>query len=137
MKKLLFAAGILSLGFSSTFAQDVKTVAPQAQSTTSAATPQMMQKMDPKKMAQMKANRLERELSLSPEQTAKIQDIFLAEKNDGTKRVTENPDTEKQVRAILTPEQATKLDSLKAQREEAMKARRAQMQQAQQQQPAK
>jgi periplasmic protein CpxP/Spy len=128
MKKLLLAAGILSLGFSGAFAQDLKTASPAPQAT-SAASPQTARKMDPKSIAQMRASRLERELSLTPEQTTKIQAIFLADNPDGVRRMSENPETEKQIKAVLTPEQATKFDEVKAKREAAMKARREQMQQ--------
>lgn len=136
MKKLLFAIGILAFGFTSAFAQDLKTSTSTPQAT-SAAAPQMARKMDPKTIAQMRANRLERDLSLTPEQTTKIQAIYLADNPDGVRRMSENPETETKIKALLTPEQATKFDAVKAQREAAMKARREQLQQAQQQQPAK
>jgi Spy/CpxP family protein refolding chaperone len=136
MKKLLFAAGILTFGMTSVFAQDVK----PSTGTTSQAAPaaaqqmQMSKKMDPKMMATMKANRMEKTLALTPEQKAKVTDIFLNEKQDGNMRMAENPETEKQIKAVLTPDQVAKFDALKAQREAARQAR---MQQVQQQAPTK
>jgi Spy/CpxP family protein refolding chaperone len=140
MKKLLFVAGMFTLGCTATFAQDVKASAPMPASSAKMAVgaPTVSNRtMDPKAIAQMKSARLERDLSLTPEQTAKVKAIFEAQAPDPAKRMTENVETEKKIKAVLTPDQVTKFDAMRAQREEMMKARKDRaMQQQIQAQPA-
>jgi Spy/CpxP family protein refolding chaperone len=112
MKKLLFAAGLLCFGLSTTtFAQDAK----------KGSTP-TSSRLDPKRMAAMRANRLEKELSLTPEQKVKVQDIFsniIIESKDDRRMVEK--ETEQKIKAILTPEQVQKYDDMITKREELRK----------------
>lgn len=115
MKKLLFAAGLLCFGLSTTtlFAQEIK------QPTTSSQT---KSRLDPKRMAAMKANRLENELSLTADQKAKVEEILSSVTMTGDRQIVEK-ETEQKIRAILTPEQNKKYDEMIAKREEMKKQR--------------
>lgn len=111
MKKLLLAAGLLFFGLSGTFAQELR----------QSATPQTASRLDPKRMAAIRTNRLEKELSLTAEQKSKVQDIFSQISADPQNRHTAEKEAEQKIKAILTPEQAKKYDDMMAKREEMRK----------------
>lgn len=108
MKKILFAAGLLTLSFSTSFGQEATQVSP-AQRT--AGTSQMS-RLDPKKMAAMRANRLEQELSLTPDQKTQVESILSNVVITPDNRQTIEKETQQKIRAILTPEQNAKYDEM-------------------------
>jgi Spy/CpxP family protein refolding chaperone len=112
MKKLLFAAGLLCFGLSTTttFAQDVKQGSNQTAS-----------RLDPKRMAAMRANRLEKELSLTPEQKTKVEAILSTVVITPENREAVEKETEQKIKAVLTPEQGKKYDDMIAKRQEMKK----------------
>jgi len=112
MRKLLFAAGLLFFGLSTTFAQEAKQTSSQSTS-----------RLDPKRMAAMRANQLEKQLSLTPEQKIKVEEALSQIMSDNTDRQVAEKQAEVRIRAILTPDQAKKYDDMIAKREEMRKER--------------
>jgi protein CpxP len=121
MKKFLLATAILSFGLGSIHAQDLQ----QTEATTSAKrSPVYLAKKDPQEVAAARASRLEKELDLTADQKQKVTAIFLEESQNKDKAVAK-AEGETKIKAVLTKDQITKFDALKAQRAEAMQARTA------------
>lgn len=120
MKKFLLTTAILSFGFGCIHAQDLQ----QTAATTTNKSPVYLANKDPKMVAAARASRLEKELDLTAEQKQKVTDIFLEESQNKDKAVART-EGETKIKAVLTKDQITKYDALKAQRAEAMQARTA------------
>jgi len=117
-RTLLTAAMLLTFGVAGVYAQSSeltsKTVSPTA--ATKAANPQMM--------ASMRANRLEKELQLTPEQKQKATDIFM-EASQNPDKAAARKEADAKIVQLLTPEQAEKYQAMKNQRQEAVKEKAA------------
>ncbi|KAA5536582.1 hypothetical protein F0919_02620 [Taibaiella lutea] len=113
MKKLLFAAGLLCFGLSTTttFAQDVKQDGNQKTAS----------RLDPKRVAAMRANRLEKELSLTADQKTKVESILSSVVMTPDNREAVEKETEQKIKAVLTPDQVKKYDDMIAKRQEMKK----------------
>jgi len=115
MKKLLFAAGLLCFGLSTTtFAQDLKQSGSLSQA-------QATSRLDPKRMAAMRANRLEKELALTPEQKSKVEDIITQVMTNQKDRQAAEKEAEQKIKTVLTPEQSQKYDEMISKRQELKK----------------
>lgn len=94
------------MGFSTSFGQEMKQTAPSQRTSSSPQT----SRLDPKKMAAMRANKLEQELSLTPEQKTKVEAIFSGVVVTPDNRQTVEKETQQKIRTVLTPEQNAKYD---------------------------
>lgn len=119
MKKILFVAGITVIGLSAAFAQDVK----QAQ-TPAAATQQSgragITRSNPEEMAKVRTSRLNKELTLTDDQQKKVYELFLKESQENQGRSLQRQEIDDQLKAILTPEQNQKYETMKTNRQNMM-----------------
>ena len=131
MKKNLFLLAALAFATAGTsFAQTaVKTTGSDANQTARHYAAAKQGPKDPAKMADHRAGKMAKELGLTADQEAKVEQLMLARQQEsaalktkyGTDRKAGRPEMkaahdryEAQLKAILTPEQFAKMDKLKA-----------------------
>ena len=121
MKKILFATGILVIGLSAAYAQDVKqsTSAPAAKSQQATIrTRTAARTTNPQMLAAKKTDRLAQALTLTEAQKKSINDIFLKEAQQNQGRAAQRKEVDDQIRAVLTADQAQRYEGLKQQRQQ-------------------
>lgn len=131
MKKILLSAGviIIALAAGSSFAQQKTNTATTTQQSTQATSRQevrkaKMQNMTPEQMAQMRTDRINKDVNLTKDQEAKVHAIFLKEAQQNKGRMAERKATQEQLRAVLNKDQAQKLDEIKKERMNKMREQR-------------
>jgi protein CpxP len=137
MKKLLFAAGITVLGLTAVFAQDKKqTPAQVSQAQEKKPRTASAGRAAPEKIAEIKTNRLDRQVSLNEDQKKKVYDIYLKEAQAAQGRAAQHDETEVQLKTILTADQHQKYETVKAEKKQQLLERRSEKQSEQKPAPA-
>ena len=115
----MFISGLAILGLSPVIAQ--RAVIKDNPQKSRVHSKQDHYKLNAEQKATIRVKRLDKAVSLSPDQQASIKAIYLS---DVQKRADQKMETQKKVEALLTAEQKMKFQSAKEERIEAMKARK-------------
>lgn len=116
MKKIILMAGIALFTSTIGFAQSSGRVINR-----STVKAQKVGNFDPNQVADKRTERLDKIVSLTPEQKEKVRAIYLKDAENRKERVAANSNTQAEVESTLNDEQKHKLDEVKKQRMEKMK----------------
>lgn len=128
MKKILLSAAVMLFAFGEVGAQSTKTAPQNQQPTTVNRSRVQAKKMthrqfDPEKVAKVKVERMDQMVQLSEAQKKATYAIYLKEAQELQGRMALKRETQKEVGAVLTPEQNEKLKQARIDRVSEMKAR--------------
>jgi protein CpxP len=111
-KSILIVAAVVLSGISVAIAQEKK----EAGQVKKAARVTATELKSPEEMAGIKTNRLDKTVTLSNEQRAKVYNIYLQEAKDHQNRATERAQIQKQLAEVLDADQVKKMEAAAAER---------------------
>jgi protein CpxP len=111
-KSILIVAAVVLSGISVAIAQEKK----EAGQVKKAARVTATELKSPEEMAGIKTNRLDKTVTLSNEQRAKVYNIYLQEAKDHQNRAAERAQIQKQLAEVLDADQVKKMEAAAAER---------------------
>lgn len=125
MKKILFVSGLIFLGTVAAFAQEQQMNATQAPQNRVTLRKAERNSMSPEQRAEFQTKRLDKTVTLTEEQKARVKAVYLKEAQQNQDRVALRQSTQKEIKSILTTDQNQILEAANKEKMAKMRERRA------------